>query len=439
MIRQTDLAIICPILPERLTQLRALLQQLAADISAGETTLFDRLIENHFSRWVILEEAIGVDGDHYKPQLLFASNIDGDQWDYLHGLFTVDRALILAIYGCCEGFPALSTQLSDDAQISAVLAYWRFHRVSSCGFFIGATGLSRQCIKREAALVTLLQTEIDKRVAQDQWRGRSAEYIRSELQHFVRMQSEWSWALLPERCGGWQEVVLYVGKASLLILLILLVLLPLWFPISLILMVWLLMVRQKERQDQVIDIQNWQAHYDHIARIAVDEDYVQQNPMTSITEIKSGWIRQVTLRSVLGVINGAAEYIFTRGKLGDIETIHFARWIIMDEGRRLLFLSNYDGSWERYLGDFIDRAADGLTAIWSNTKGFPRTRWLIKGGARYAQSFKAYARASQLTTQVWYTAYRRLSVANINNNRHIREGLRGEMVRADAEAWLKLF
>ncbi len=54
--------------------------------------------------------------------------------------------------------------------------------------------------------------------------------------------------------------------------------------------------------------------------------------------------------------NEAARKIFVFGKLGEISTIHFARWISIDHGQRLLFLSNYDGSWTNYLGDFRDEA-----------------------------------------------------------------------------------
>jgi hypothetical protein len=49
-------------------------------------------------------------------------------------------------------------------------------------------------------------------------------------------------------------------------------------------------------------------------------------------------------------------------------SIHFARWVILPRTDKLLFLSNYDGGWERYLEDFIARAHAGLTAIWSNTR-----------------------------------------------------------------------
>ena len=100
-------------------------------------------------------------------------------------------------------------------------------------------------------------------------------------------------------------------------------------------------------------------------------------------------------------------------------------------------LSNFDGSWENYLDDFIDRASAGLTAVWSNTVDFPRTRWLILGGARDGPRFKAAARDRQSYSNVWYSAYPELTVQQIDRNSAIREGLFGRATEATESAWLR--
>jgi len=132
--------------------------------------------------------------------------------------------------------------------------------------------------------------------------------------------------------------------------------------------------------------------------------------------------------------------ISTHGTLSGIPTIHFAHWSLLDGGRRLLFLSNYDGSWGSYLDDFVDKASRGLTAIWTNTVDFPRTRFLVLDGARNGTAFKAFARMRQTPTAVWYCAppYRDhvLSVRRIDANSTLREGL-AEAPPTDAlNAWL---
>ena len=65
-------------------------------------------------------------------------------------------------------------------------------------------------------------------------------------------------------------------------------------------------------------------------------------------------------------------------------------------------------------------ASAGLTAIWSNTVGFPRTQFLAWGGARDGTRFKAIARDKQVYTDAWYSAYPELTVASARAETHVR-------------------
>ena len=157
--------------------------------------------------------------------------------------------------------------------------------------------------------------------------------------------------------------------------------------------------------------------------VLILEDQTGQNQLTHLVDIKPGTFRRRSLKVVLWLIHLLAQILYNKGSLGGIPSIHFARWVFIDNDRRLLFTSNYDGSWESYLGDFTDKAAQGLTAVWSNTIGFPRANDLTDAGARDEQPFKGWVRDHQLPTQVWYSAYPDLSVNNINNNSRIRADL----------------
>jgi hypothetical protein len=114
----------------------------------------------------------------------------------------------------------------------------------------------------------------------------------------------------------------------------------------------------------------------HLDQLLAQEDQpgVVQNHMARLAQVKPGRFRRRLLALVLWSANRVAR-VSTQGSLAGIPTIHFAHWSLIDGGQRLLFLSNYDGSWGSYLDDFIDRASDGLTLIWSNTVGFPRTHY----------------------------------------------------------------
>ncbi len=111
------------------------------------------------------------------------------------------------------------------------------------------------------------------------------------------------------------------------------------------------------------------------------------------------------------------------GQLGTIPSIHFAKWLLFESDQRLLFLSNYDKSWESYLGDFVDKAPEGLNLAWSCTKEYPRTIGLAFEGAKDEETFKAWGRAYQVPTQVFYSAYTDLTIETINNNTWIRHRL----------------
>ncbi|MEZ5800576.1 MAG: hypothetical protein R3D29_09045 [Nitratireductor sp.] len=56
--------------------------------------------------------------------------------------------------------------------------------------------------------------------------------------------------------------------------------------------------------------------------------------------------------------------------------------------RKLIFQTNYDGSWESYLEDFITLVHGGQTMAWNNGVGFPRTNWFFLDGARDGDRFK---------------------------------------------------
>jgi hypothetical protein len=175
-------------------------------------------------------------------------------------------------------------------------------------------------------------------------------------------------------------------------------------------------------------------------KLVADEDHVIQNQMSSVIFVKRPlWFRKAILRGVLNLSSMSSKWVFLEGKLGKIESIHFARWALVDGGRRLLFFSNFDGSWESYLGEFVDREHAGLTSVWSNCVGFPRTSYLSGGGAADEERFKAYSRASQVPTGVWYSAYKNLTVDNINQNSRIRLGLTRDLCdEVEARRWLAL-
>jgi hypothetical protein len=129
----------------------------------------------------------------------------------------------------------------------------------------------------------------------------------------------------------------------------------------------------------------------------------------------------------------------TAGRLTDVATVHFARWIYIDDDKRLLFTSNFDGPWSAYVGDFVDRTSAYLTGIWSNTANFPPTHDLIEDGAQDIDGFGWFLRINQLPTEVWYAAFRSETTIAIVSTAQIAQQMHGNLNEQRLGAWLRRF
>jgi hypothetical protein len=166
------------------------------------------------------------------------------------------------------------------------------------------------------------------------------------------------------------------------------------------------------------------------------EDWIPQNHMGSLVLVKPGVLRMALFRAGhlgLGLVIRVAA---TDGYLGSMRSIHFAHWAFLNNGSRLLFFSNFDHGWDSYLDDFIEKAHGGLTLSWGSGVGFPPTRFLVLDGASHGRQFKAWARHSMAVSRFWFSAYKDLTVDQIERNTRIADGLRKTSLKPqEAMAW----
>jgi hypothetical protein len=174
--------------------------------------------------------------------------------------------------------------------------------------------------------------------------------------------------------------------------------------------------------------------------------HTYQNHLVSLTYLKPGLLRALCLRLTLFVVGLLSRFWYNNGELGGIPTILSARWVLIDGGRRLLFLDHYSGAWNNYLNEFIDMTAVfGLNAIWTNTfvkargsqYAFPGMEYYLWKGAQVERPFKAYVRHSQIETIVWYSAYPTVSTVNVNTNSEVRRSLFKPPVSREIDALLQ--
>src|SRR5262249_58474446 len=107
------------------------------------------------------------------------------------------------------------------------------------------------------------------------------------------------------------------------------------------------------------------------------------------------------------------KYGWAPGQFADVGTLHSFRWVLIDNNRRLIFLSVYDGSWQNYMGDFIDKIIWALDGVYKNTREYP------KGGMKDVVRFQRWILNHQYEPQLFYRAYPKETVLNLIRDRTI--------------------
>lgn len=424
--RQLAVTIVAPVESGRLTALRRTLNTIGADPAGNDLIPFAALPRTHFARLLVLDAAKDLDDAGIEPKLIYMADVDrGAASDalseHLGELADVAGSGLDRIFGPCRGYPA--HRPSRPRRV----AWLRDHAVAAAATYVNTVWRSVHQIRQEARLHDAIAGFVD-RLGID-WSRLTAVETRQIIQAFVRSRPELGWALEAPPSPGLGDrladaVDLLAPAAGLAALAPVLVpALPLFAAA----------LRRQELTDPAPHVKPTHAH---VRRLAELEDRGPQNQFSAVGFVKPGLMRRVTIQSVTRAIDYAARHLFNRADLAGVKTIHTARWVFLDDHRRMIFASNYDGSVESYNGDFINIVAQGLNAVFSNGVGYPRTNWLFFGGATREQEFKDYLRRHQVPTQVWYSAYPGLTALNIDNNAYLRAGLLGARSEQEARRWL---
>lgn len=347
---------------------------------------FNKSKLTHFARFVILPSAYA---DGSAKRLLFTSNYDGGPELYARELISTGIATVVdTIFSKCGGYTA-GTLLTE----SSAVAFLTQQNIKSNAFYIALRGVTRDMIEKSAAERMRLDALADTDTISDADRAAAASLYKEYEEQRAKVSS--SIPPQPVSKGFWAKVLNVVN----------------------VVLEWLVGIRYDGNNPQISvktqpDLWNM-------------EDLLTQNQLTVVVPIKKNLLSRIIIHSILWLISIQVKYV--KGTLLDLTTIHFARWVIIDNGNNILFESNFDGSWENYIDDFVDHASVGMNVIWGNCIGFPR------GGAKDIESFKAYIRENQNRTQLYFSAYKDTTVSNILTDLSISK-LAPELTWADGEA-----
>ena len=421
MIKQHPLIILSPVKKDKLETLDQRLNVIRENLHLGTETEFKKVPTLHYGRFVILsrdsfrdEPAVPVG-----TRLIFSTNFDGDKEDHLTELVTQLTGYIDDIYECCEDYPGPGARTTESRK-----DYLKKYSIKTSAFFNGAPGRSVQQIHEEAALRDHIWNYINTK----KWDEKtSAVEIHKDIKKEIDTRPEFEWSKQRAEVQGikWLNFISYG--------LLLIVASPLVITGAL----YLFLFHELWNKKQTLTLS--QLDDKKVNKLKEVEDLFPQNQFTQVAVLKPNFIRRLNFQIWMLRTRVLANNVFVHGKLLNIPTIHFARWVLFDNNRHLLFFSNFDGNWQQYLGDFIDQSGWGLTGIFSNTVNFPKTKFMITGGAYDEEHFLAWSRSTQVPTQVWYCPYPHLSIKNINNNTKIRNELRMELNEEQARIFLKRF
>ncbi|HEY3177730.1 MAG TPA: hypothetical protein VGL25_02485 [Casimicrobiaceae bacterium] len=432
MTPQASFMILAPIVPERESELRRLLASMndaPGRVNPSNALIpFDQFDTLHFARFVILDDKTledvrvhGMPVRIYPIYLAFLGDIDGDPNAFLGNLAKRAERGLRSIFSCCEGF-ASDTDLAG---------WMKSHSVRPTASYVNWRGRTVRRIREDEALKHALEEYVQRHATV--LTGIPPREILSKLQQFVAAEKSAGRLALSDESPtpiGWSiRNALHLIGVPLLFLLAL----PLLIVIA---PFFLIRLRRLEKTDVELCGRVDQAHSDGLSLL---EDRDVTNQFNAMASRKPGFVRLLTLLGVLATVDYAARHIVRNGRLGRIRTIHFARWVLLDGRKRGTFFSNYDGTVESYMDDFINKAGFGLNAIFCNAIGYPRTNWLVRDGCEDEQKYRNFLRRHTLPTQVWYKAYPGLTAIDLERNRRIRDGLESSsMSERETREWLAL-
>ena len=432
MTPQSSFTIVASIKPADRQELRELLASM--NHAPGRVDPLNPLIpfqefeQLHFARCVILDDlttedimAYGLPKGDYPTYLTVLGDIDGPVDEFLENLVKRASDGLKRIFIHCEGFAP-----NDD-----LLRWVKDHCVSPAANYVNWIGRTAQQVREEEKLHQLIASYVREHPDSIRIMTLNESYAAIR-RHVSEQQREGRIVLSPPARTPleWKihNLLHLLGMPLLLLITLPLLLIALPF--------FLIQLRRCEQSDPEIAPRVDSAHADLLASL---EDHDVTNSFNATGTLKPGWFRLMTTVLVLRAIDYTVRHIFCRGRLARVTSIQFARWVFLDGRKRMIFASNYDGSLESYMDDFINKVAFGLNVVFSNGVGYPRTNWLIKDGAKDEQTFKDVLRRHQVPSDVWYNAHPGLTALDKRRNSLIREGIeKDSMTEWEIREWLRL-
>ncbi|HTF67960.1 MAG TPA: hypothetical protein VK638_35300 [Edaphobacter sp.] len=125
---------------------------------------------------------------------------------------------------------------------------------------------------------------------------------------------------------------------------------------------------------------------------------------------QSGTVSELTV--IVNMVPGGADRLrrtfgLVKGNFSGAQkvgTLHDMRFVFLENDKRLLFATRYDGDWDLYIDDFATKIPDLMDLLFRSVDGWPGIK---------DPGVKDYIASHQITSAAWYVANPHVTVADI--------------------------
>ncbi len=378
----------------------------------------------------------------FPATFVFATTFCGPLSRHLEELLTTSYKGLCEMFKHCVDFP-------DDIKPGTLTNYLKLnsHFAAHNSFYNCVT---KKDVQREKRLRSEIENYLDRAQKLNAFDTLSALQVKGLIQRHIKTRGRrFEWAHQPDKKMLWEILVikrLWIGAITILLFLalvifflwcslsirifykIIIVVLILITPVITYLLIALYITRKKHRPAPMLD-------NEHLRELAASQLHPVLNEMTAAAPLKEGRLRRHFYATALKLINFGNSYLMK------VPTVSSLRWFLINNKKRLVFLSNYTNTTDFYVRDFLNSKGTrrGINFMFTNGVGFPDAKLLAwEGIGKDPEGYMNAVHSGQHIADLWYAHHLTLTSDIINKNRKIRNGLFKNMTECDAKKWLKL-
>ncbi|MFZ4816196.1 MAG: hypothetical protein ACOYL5_16805 [Phototrophicaceae bacterium] len=393
--RQQILTVVAPIKPGQAEAATALLNEISANYANNPYIDFSKLRSIHFARWLPIYDA---DNGH---RLVFSCTYNGKLEDMVADLAAASPGLD-AIWGHCTEYTGRDTFLAFIKGSTHEIAYR----------FFAFPNESAQSIRDKI----LLRRQLEAMAADRP----DLPAIQTFLESLYRTSHVTFFTAIEKIVGYVSKQIIAAARFGMN---------NFGDVVATFFANWGMQPYVPIPYSPVTDPETRKAQIQHIIELDRTESHFAQNQFTVMVEIRPERYFRMRFLMFLGAFitdNG-----YPAGSLIGVFTIHSLYWTMIDNGKRAILMTNYDGNWSSYLGDFA-RISTLLDSLLNNVKGYP------PAGLKQVNLFNEWIRGAQLVCPLYYSAYPQETVLNIIRDREVTKLLGQEMEYNNVERLLEL-